>query len=195
MGRISRVTRVIISLAISILTILFFYGYLAPFGLSPTLLFGSEFSNFFGTATVTGSVTNFVPSAYASLIPGGTSGLVIYSILSRIGGTTRAMMAPGPTSSSPEEMMHMMNIPQMMSGMNMMQGMANIPESLPADITRSQFIVLGCYRQGMGNSKVISKNLSMEEKDVESATSALASNGYLSKDSKLTSKAMDLLGR
>ena len=192
LGRLSRTFRALISVVFSAVTVLFFYGYLTPLGLSPTLIFGSDFSNIFGTATTTGSVTDFVPSAYASLIPGGATGLVVYTVLRRFGGVARSAMAP--SMSSPNEVLRMMNIPQMAGLMGQMPGPMGGLETLPADITRSQFVVLGCYRQGLKNTGAIAKSLSMDKKDVESDAQVLMSNGYLSKDSKLTSKAMDLLG-
>jgi len=39
----------------------------------------------------------------------------------------------------------------------------------------------------------VSKALSMDRKEVDSQTSALVSNGYITKDNKLTSKALELV--
>jgi hypothetical protein len=55
-------------------------------------------------------------------------------------------------------------------------------------------VVLRGYRQGMKNSSQIADTLSMNKADVDSETSALVTNGYLTKDLKLSSKAMDVLG-
>ena len=195
MGRVSRLARALVSVVISVLTILFFYGYFIPFGLSPTLIFGPNFSNIFGSSTTTGSLTNFVPSAYTSFLPGGAAGLVAYTVLRRMGGVTRAAMAP--SMSSPDDMMKKMNMDGMMSRMSMMGGamgpMGALP-SLPADLTRSQFVVLRGYRHGMKNSSQIADALSMNKADVDSETSTLVTNGYLTNDLKLSSKAMDVLG-
>jgi predicted transcriptional regulator len=76
----------------------------------------------------------------------------------------------------------------------MMGAQAGVPANLPADITRSQFIVLRHYRQGMKNSNDIGKALSMDNGAVDSETSSLTSNGYLTKDRKLTTKALEVLG-
>ena len=192
MGRLSRTIRALISVAFSAVTILFFYGYLTPLGLSPTLIFGSDFSNIFGSATTTGSVTEFVPSAYASLIPGGATGLVVYTVLRKMGGVAGAAMAP--SMSSPNEMMKMMNMPQMMGMMGNLGGTTAAPESLAAEITRSQFVVLGCFRQGLDSPGAFAMGVSMDKKDVEADALALRSNGFLSKVSKLSSKALELLG-
>jgi hypothetical protein len=195
MGRKSRVIRALVSVVISVLTILFFYGYLVPFGLSPTLIFGPNFSNIFGSSTTTGALTSFVPNAYASFLPGGAAGLVAYTVLRRMGGVTRAAMTP--TMSSPDEMMKKMNMDGIMNRMSMMGGAMNpmgVPATLPADMTRSQFVVLRGYRQGMKNSGQIADTLSMSKPDVDTETSALMANGYLTKDLRLSSKAMDVLG-
>jgi hypothetical protein len=40
--------------------------------------------------------------------------------------------------------------------------------------------------------KYASKALSMDRKEVDAQTSALALNGYITEDNKLTSKALDL---
>jgi len=71
---------------------------------------------------------------------------------------------------------------------------ANVPSTLPADITRSQVIILGCYRQGMKNPSEISKALSMDSGAIETETSSLTTSGYLTKERKLTSKALEVLG-
>jgi hypothetical protein len=195
LGRKSRVVRALVSVVISVLTILFFYGYLAPLGLSPTLIFGPNFSNIFGSSTTTGTLTSFVPNAYASFLPGGAAGLIAYTVLRKMGGVTSAAMAP--SMSSPDEMMKKMNMDGIMNRMSMMggaMGPMGAPTALPADITRSQFVVLRGYRQGMKNSSQIADTLSMNKADVDSETSALVTNGYLTKDLKLSSKAMDVLG-
>jgi predicted transcriptional regulator len=62
------------------------------------------------------------------------------------------------------------------------------------DITRSQFVVLRCYRQGLKNPGEIGKSLSMDGTAIETETSVLTTNGYLTKDKKLTTKAMELIG-
>ena len=89
-----------------------------------------------------------------------------------------------------------LNIPGMMGMMGRMGpiAQAGIPATLPVDITRPQFIVLRCYRQGMKNSGDIGKFLSMDSAAIETETSSLTSNGYLTKDRKLTTKALDVLG-
>ncbi|MDA4116774.1 MAG: hypothetical protein OK455_00320 [Thaumarchaeota archaeon] len=169
-------TSAIISLLVSVGTILFLYGYLAPFGLSPSIL-GPQYAQML---SYQGS------SPYTALVPGGAVGLVLFTVLSRVGSITSAVTSP--SMSSPEQIMRRMNFPNMMS----MQG--GMPASLPPDITKSQLVVLRCYRQGYKKPKDIGKSLSMDSKEVEKEAQTLVANGYLTKDSKLTSKAMELLG-
>ena len=93
---------------------------------------------------------------------------------------------------STDEMMRRMNIQGMFGGMG---GFSEDPIALPPDITRSQYVILRGFRQGCKNSKEVAKSLSMDKKEVDKETSVLISNGYLTKDTKLSSKAMELLGR
>jgi hypothetical protein len=190
LGRLSRVARAIISVGVSVASLLFLYGYLTPYGLSPASVFGSSYSNFFGGTSATSGTTAF--AGYGALVPGGITGLVAYTVLSRFGSITSA--ATGPSMSSPNEMMRRMNFPGTMGGTSGMFGQTGIPAALPADITKSQFVVLKCYRQRLKNSKEIGKALSMDKNEVEKETATLKLKGYLSKDSRLTSKAMEVLG-
>jgi hypothetical protein len=192
LGWLSRVARASISAVISILTILFLYGYLKPIGLDPQQILGFDMASIFqiygGTAAA--------GSPFAALVPGGATGLILYEVLSRVGRSVGSVTAAA-TMPSPEEMMSRMNFPGMMNMMGGMGGMgaqASVPATLPADITRSQFIVLRCYRQGMKNTGDISRALSMDSDAIEDETSSLTSSGYLTKDRKLTSKALEVLG-
>ena len=190
MGRLSRVARALISVGVSVASLLFLYGYFTPFGLSPASVFGPSFSNLLGGTSAGGGTTAF--SGYGALVPGGITGLIAYTVLSRVGSITSAATSPSIPSSS--EMMRKMNFPGMMSAMSGQFGQAAVPAALPSDMTRSQFVVLKCYRQGLKNSKEIGKALSMDKSEVEKETAALKLNGYLSKDSRLTSKAIEVLG-
>ena len=181
MGRISRVASALISLIFSVLVILFFYGYLTPLGLNLSTLLGSGYSNLFGSAGLGAS--------YGPLLPGGIVGVILFTTLSRIGSVTRAATAPSMPST--QEMMNRMNIPAMMGGMSMQ---SSVPQVLPSDITKSQFVVLRHYRQGMKNPRKIGNALSMDRREVERETTALMGNGYLTQQGRLTSKAMELLG-
>jgi hypothetical protein len=192
LGKLSRVARALVSAVVSILVILFLYGYLKPIGLDPQAILGFDMSSIFqiyGGSSVAGS-------PFAALVPGGATGLVLYEVLSRVGRSASSVMAAA-TMPSPDEMMSKMNFPGMMGMMGGMGGMgaqASIPATLPSDISRSQFIVLRCYRQGMKNSNDIGRMLSMDKDAIETETSSLTSSGYLTKDRKLTTKALEVLG-
>ncbi|HEV2226354.1 MAG TPA: hypothetical protein VGR56_06065 [Nitrososphaerales archaeon] len=138
MGKLSRVARASISAVVSILVILFIYGYLKPIRLDPQKILGFDMNSL--------TQTYGAGSPFAALVPGGATGLVLYEVLSRVGRSASSVMAAA-TMPSPDEMMSKMNFPGMMSMMGGMGGMgaqAGIPATLPADISRAQFIVLRC---------------------------------------------------
>jgi hypothetical protein len=192
LGKLSRIARASISAVFSILTILFLYGYLKPIGLDPQAILGFDASSIFqiyGGTSVAGS-------PFAALVPGGATGFILYQVLSRVGRSASSVMSAA-TMPSPDEMMSKMNFPGMMGMMPGMSGMgaqASVPTTLPADISRSQFIVLRCYRQGMKNSTDVGRALSLDKDAIEAETSSLTFNGYLTKDRKLTTKALEVLG-
>jgi hypothetical protein len=192
LGKLSRVARALVSAVVSILVILFLYGYLKPIGLDPQAILGFDMSSIFqiyGGSSAAGS-------PFAALVPGGATGLILYEVLSRVGRSASSVMAAA-TMPSPDEMMSKMNFPGMMGMMGGMGGMgaqASIPVTLPSDISRSQFIVLRCYRQGVKNSNDIGRMLSMDKDAIETETSSLTSSGYLTKDRKLTTKGLEVLG-
>jgi hypothetical protein len=193
LGRLSRVARASISAVVSILAILFLYGYLKPLGLDPQQILGFDMASIF---QIYGGGSATAGSPFAALLPGGATGFILYEVLSRVGRSASSVMSAA-TMPSPDEMMSRMNLPGMMGMMGGMGGMgaqAGIPATLPADISRSQFIILRCYRQGMKNSGEIGKALSVDTGAIESETSSLTSSGYLTKDRKLTTKALEVLG-
>jgi hypothetical protein len=184
-GRLSRVARASISAAVSILVILFIYGFLKPIGLDPKAILG------FDMASITQTYGASTP--FAALIPGGATGFVLYEVLSRVGRSASSVMTAA-TMPSPDEMMSKMNFPGMMGMMPGLGTQASIPATLPSDMSRSQFIVLRCYRQGMKNSTDIGRALSMDKDAIETETASLTTSGYLTKDRKLTTKALEVLG-
>jgi len=124
------------------------------------------------------------------LVPVGATGLtfiIIFTILSRVGSIGMSAMA----SSRMPNMKQFENMPFF----NAMQGQSQsaVPENLPNDITRTQYVILKQYRNGVGNPKEVAKRLSMDKKEVEKETAALKTNGYLTKKTKLTTKSMELL--
>ncbi len=190
MGKKAQVIRAVVSLVFSVLIILFLYGYLNPYGLNPSALLGPSYASLFGgTLGALPGGGSILTGTFTPFIPGGVAGLVIYAVMRRMGSVTRAATAPSMPSAS--EMMSRMSIPNFMGGM--MGAQAAVPGSLPPDITKSQFVLLRSYRQGYKNSKEVSRALSMDKKEVDAQTSALVSNGYMTKDNKLTSKALEIL--
>ena len=111
LGKLSRVARASISAAVSILVVLFIYGYLNPLGLDPRAILGFDMTSL--------TQTYGAGSPFAALVPGGATGLVLYEVLSRVGRSASSVMAAA-TMPSPDEMMCKMNFPGMMS---MMGGM------------------------------------------------------------------------
>jgi hypothetical protein len=179
---IGRIVRSIISVVVGILPLLYLAGYLSfiPGLPAPASLLGA-----YGLTGGSGFFSLFGGGA-GTLVPFGAfglTGLIIYTVLSRAGSI--AMSATAPRVGVP----NMTSFPFM----GMQGQMANVPEQLPADITKSQYVILRAYRQGLKSSKDISKSLSMDKNDVESQSNVLKTNGYLTKDSKLTTKALDLL--
>lgn len=185
-----RALRIVFSLVIGIIPLLYLGGYLAfiPGLPSPASLLGS-----FGLTGQNGFF-NITGGGAGTLVPFGTmglSGLIVYQLLSRVGGAvSSATMAS--TRPSPDEMMRRMNISGMTGGM--IGAQPGVPETLPPDLTKSQYVILRSYRQGYKNPKEIGKALSMDKKEVETQTSSLVKNGYLTNDNKLTAKALDHLG-
>lgn len=84
------------------------------------------------------------------------------------------------------EMMRRMNI------LMMMGAQPSAPATLPSDLRRSQFVILKCLRQGYKNMEI--KYLSIDENEVEKDAASLSWSGYLTKDNRLTSKGMEILG-
>jgi hypothetical protein len=189
---LGRALRIVYSLAISILPLLYLGGYLSfiPGLPAPTsLLSAFGVTNPTGFFDVTGGGAN-------TLVPFGTmglSGLIAFQLLSRVGNSvsSAAMMASMPSPNDMMRQMNFQNFPNFMAGMAGSQ--MGVPETLPADITKPQYLVLQGYRRGFKNPKEVSKSLSMDKDEVEKITSALVGNGYLTKGKKLTSKALEIL--
>jgi hypothetical protein len=66
-------------------------------------------------------------------------------------------------------------------------------EKLPDDITRIQHMILKLFQQGHNKSKDMAKQLVMDKKEIEKEIDALKTNAYLTKNNKLTSKAVEML--
>ncbi len=179
--------RLIVSTIGAIIPLLFFSGSsFSPIGSIAPNLFGSESSALTGLLGTT-SISPIAPFGAA-----GLTGVAVYMIIQRV--FQQVQMAtystPKMKGMNPEEIMK-----SMQSSMPWMTGRAaaSISSALPADLTRSQFLVLKTCRQGHSKSKDLAKALSMDKKEVEKEIFSLQTNGYLTKSNKLTSKAIGVL--
>jgi hypothetical protein len=187
---LARIARVIISLGISVVPLLYIAGYLSfiPGLPSPASLFGGTM---FGAESSSSGTSPFgIGTGLGSFAPFGAfgiSGLIIFTILSRAGSTV----------SSAVNRPRMPNFGSMPGLANMMAqtggAMGGLPESLPQDLTKSQYVILRTIRNGQTKIGDIAKSLSMDKRDVENGVSTLKNNGYLSSKNKLTTKGLDVL--
>jgi hypothetical protein len=188
---IGRIVRAVVSLVVGIVPLLYLGGYLSflyQFGIpTPASLF-----NLSGAAG--GSSAGLLPYSGYNILPFGAfgaTGLIAFSILSRVGSTMSSAVAPRPNFGN---MQNRMSSSMFMNPMQAAGFGSMMPDKkLPEDITASQFVILKQARMGNSKSKSIAKNLSMDKKDVENQLIALKTNGYLSGNSKVTTKGMDLL--
>lgn len=187
---IGRILRAVVSLVVGIVPLLYLGGYLTflyPYGIpTPASLF-----NLSGAAG--GSSGGLMPYSGYNILPFGAfgaTGLIAFSILSRVGSTVSSALAPRPNFS---DMQNRMSSSMFMNPMQTAGFGSMAEKKLPEDITASQFVILRQTRMGNSNPKNIAKNLSMDKKEVESQLSALKTNGYLTNNSKVTTKGMDLL--
>jgi hypothetical protein len=185
---LARIARIIISLGISIVPLLYIAGYLSfiPGLPSPSSLFG---------ANLTGGSQNGifgVGTGFGSLIPFGTfgvSGLIIFTLLSRIGSTVSSAV----NRTAVPNMRSYPGMAGFLGSSSAGQLWGGIPEALPQDLTKSQYVILRLIRGGQTKTGDIAKGLSMEKNDVTKAVDALKANGYLSGKNKLTTKGLDVL--
>ena len=148
--------------------------------------FSSEISSTLtGPLSSLGPITHLLPFAAA-----GGSGIIVSMIVNQVLGRVQSLANSGSTQTNPADIMKKM-------GMNMSQftqNNANIPpQKLPDDITSVQFMILKSIQQGNKKSKEIEKMLSMDKKEIEKEIPVLKTNGYITKDNKLTSKGLEVL--
>src|SRR3989304_4883009 len=120
--------------------------------------------------------------------PGGLSGFVVYQILQRVLSEVETMThTRGAKMPDVAEMMKTMT-----AGMPWMGPPAGAPvENVPQDLTKGQYTILKVRRQGHSKPKDIAKSLSMDKREVEKEIDVLKAHGYLTKEGKLTSKALE----
>ena len=177
--------RLIVSLAGAALPLLFLSGSYSPLGAYlPNLL------NLFGNQSSLGSLLGIQGTPALPIGAAGLSGFATYSVLQRLLSTAQAATYSRPNMDMSQMMRQVQNM--IPPGIGVPRGSVG-PVNLPADMTRSQFLILTKYQQGFGKPKAIAKNLSMDKKQVERETNALKTNGYLTGKNKLTSKALETL--
>lgn len=190
--------RALISLVSGIIPLFMTSSYMSPTG-SP---FGSSFipfqsflpsqltsaaSSTVGSLGPLGSLGNYLPFAV-----GGGSAFVVWMILQQVLGHVQSLTySRSVPKTNPADMMKQFGG---MTGFGM-QPPGTMPEKLPADITKTQYMILKTFQQGYRNPKDIEKQLSLDRKEIEKETVALKNNGYLTKDNKLTSKGLEILSQ
>ena len=179
--------RVLLSIVGALVPLLFLSGSYSPLSaylpMLPNLL--GQYSGLYNS--LQGSFGSSLPVGVLPFGTAGITGVAIYGVFQRLLGSAKAM-----TYSRPK-----MDMSQMMKSLNgqmpWMNAQPAVAKNLPQDMSKSQYMILSKYRDGHANPKNIAKNLSMDKKAVEQETRALQTNGYLTKDRKLTSKAMETL--
>ncbi len=192
------ILRVVLSIITGAISLFTMSSFLTPAGISPSGAMPSfiPFQSFFGSLSsqATDSVSSVLPiGRYLPLLVGGGSGFFVWMILSKILGKVQSMTYSSSTPKvNPADMMKSfgMNLP---SSNSQSPSAGNIPEKLPSDITKIQYMILKSFQQGYKKSKDIAKQNNMENKDVEKEIDVLKNNGYVTKNSKLTSKSVELL--
>jgi len=114
--------------------------------------------------------------------------MIIQQVLGKVESLTYSSSIP---KSNPADMMKNfgMNMPSFSTQSN-----TNTPvPKLPDDITKVQYTILKSFQQGYKKSKDMEKQLFMDKKEIEKEISVLKTNSYVTKDNKLTSKAVELL--
>src|SRR6267143_71101 len=191
------IIRAVLSLATGAISLFTMSSFLTPAGISPTGAMPSfiPFQSLFGSlgSQATDSVSSVLPiGRYLPLLAGGGSGFIVWMIISKVLGKVQSLTYSSSSKVNPADMMKSfgMNLP---SGNSQFPSAGNIPEKLPSDITKIQYMILRSFQQGYKKSKEIAKQNNMENKDVEKEIDVLKSNGYVTKNNKLASKAVELL--
>ena len=150
-------------------------------------LLGNQMSSVIaGPLSSLGPIIHILPFAAA-----GGSSIVIWMVLQQVLGKVSALThSSSSPKTNPADVMRNM-------GMNMssfsLQSNSNVPQKLPDDITKVQFMILKSFQQGYKKPKEIEKILSIDKKEIENEITILKTNGYATKDNKLTSKGLEVL--
>ena len=190
------ILRAVISLATGAISLFTMSSFLTPAGISPAGVMPSfiPFQSFFGSISgqATDSISSVLPiGRYLPLLAGGGSGIFIWMILSKVLGKVQSMTNSGSAKMNPADMMKSfgMNLPSNLQS----PSIGSIPEKLPSDVTKIQYMILKSFQLGYNKSKDVAKQNNMEKKDVEKEIDTLKRNDYVTKNNKLTSKAVELL--
>ena len=181
------VVRLILSLIGALVPLLFLSGSYSPLSAVLPMLpnFLGQYSGLYNS--LQGSFGSSLPVGVLPFGTAGLTGVATYGVIQRLLRSANAM-----TYSRPKvDMSQMMKSFQ--GGFPMMNMQAAQAKPLPQDMSKSQFMVLSKYQAGHAKPKNVAKSLSMDKKAVEEETRALQKNGYLTKDRKLTSKALETM--
>jgi len=181
------VFRLIISLVGALVPLLFLSGSYSPLSgylpMLPNLL--GQYSGLYNS--LQGSFGSSLPVGVLPFGTAGITGVALYGVIQRFLGTARSMTYSRPNI----DMSQMMK--SLQSNMPVMTMQPGTAKNLPQDMSKSQYMILSKYRDGHAKPKNVAKSLSMDKKAVEQETRTLQNNGYLTKDRKLTSKALESL--
>ena len=187
-GALFGVLRAILSIAGFIIPFFMTSSFMSPYGFLPSGTTGTSgtpldsfipFQSFMSQAS--SDVTSSLP--LGNILPfavGGGSSVIIWMIISQVMGHVQSLVS---SRSAPR-----VNPADVMKSFS-----TNVPEKLPGDITKVQYMILRSFHQGSANPKDIEKYLSMDRKEIGKERDVLIANGYLTKNDKLTSKGLDVL--
>jgi hypothetical protein len=190
------IIRAVLSLATGAISLFTMSSFLTPAGISPTGAMPSfiPFQSLIGSISgqATDSISSVLPiGRYLPLLAGGGSGFFAWMIISKVLGKVQSMTNSSSVKMNPADMMKSfgMNLPSNLQS----PSIGNMPEKLPSDITKIQYMILKSFQLGHTKSKDIAKQNNMENKDMEKEIDILKNNNYVTKNNKLTSKAVELL--
>jgi len=176
--------RIIVSLVGALIPLVFLSGSFSPLGSYLPNVLGKESAIY---SSLQSAVGVSIPVGILPVGVAGGTGLILYQAVQRVLGSINAATYSSP-KIDPSKMLS--SLEGQMPWMTM-QGIAQ--RNLPQDITNSQYTILSTYCNGQRKPKNVAKILSMDKKSVETETNILRQNGYLTKDNKLTSKALNTL--
>ncbi|HYY90997.1 MAG TPA: hypothetical protein VE955_03335 [Candidatus Dormibacteraeota bacterium] len=159
---------------------------------SPLEAYIPYFPNLLGNES---ALYNSIQNAFGASLPtgilpfgtAGLSGVTVYTLYQKLIGSVRTAAYSQPKIDMSE---------MMRSLQGTMQAVANpqwMTRTIPEGMSKTQYMILNGYRRGHSNPKKVAKMLSMDKKSVEEQTRVLQSEGYLTKNRKLTSKGVESL--